>query len=186
MFQPGFDSGSSDEVPQNPVTGVGGRARSHKSAAPGGSGGGSISRAVFALRRALRARAVVGRGEVWAAPGACCGGGPSGAGNPSRGGVRRGAGRRRGSGASARAAGVGSLGPRQGAARSRRRREAVPLWGSRGRQELVPRRGAAGGRAALGARPEAGRGGEPGGGGSLCPRVGAGREKEEEWIRREN
>ena len=51
--------------------------------------------------------------------------------------------------------------------------------GSGRRQELVPRRGAAGGRAALGARPKAGRGGEPSGGGSLCPRVGAGREKEE-------
>ena len=73
--------------------------------------------------RALRACAVVGRGEVWAALGACCA--PGG-------------------------------------------------------------RAAVGVRAALGARPEVGHGVEPGGGGSLCPRVGAGREKEEEWIRREN
>ncbi|KAG2627614.1 hypothetical protein PVAP13_3KG128998 [Panicum virgatum] len=145
VFQPGFDSGSSDEAPQNPVTGVGGRARSHKSAAPGGSGGGSISRAVFALRRALRAarsgrhreRAAAG---VRAAPGtrpeAGCGGGPGGVGSSSRGRARR------------------------------RGREPRPAAG-RGEVQAAPGgRAAVGVRAASGARPEAGCGGGPGGAGS--------------------
>ena len=50
----------------------------------------------------------------------------------------------------------------------------------RGEVQAAPGgRAAVGVRAALGARPEVGHGVEPGGGGSLCPRVGAGREKEE-------
>jgi len=67
-FQPGFDSGSSDEALENPVTGAGGRARSHKIAAPRGS----ISRAVIALR-SCAARLLAGSlcARCRAAPKAC-------------------------------------------------------------------------------------------------------------------
>ena len=68
VLQPGFDSGSSDEAPENPVTRAGGRARSHKIAAPRGS----ISHAVIALR-SCAARLLAGSlcARCRAAPKAC-------------------------------------------------------------------------------------------------------------------
>ena len=68
MLQLSFGSGSSDEAPENPVTRAraGGRAWSQKIAAPRGSGGGSISRAIFALR--LRAARLLADSSLHALP----------------------------------------------------------------------------------------------------------------------
>jgi len=128
-FQPGFDSGSSDEALENPVTGAGGRARSHKIAAPRGS----ISRAVIALRScAVRLLA----GSLRALPG-----------------------------------GAGSL-----CARCRAAPKACAVAGVRaapGAHAAVGRQGTAGGLAAVGAS-------------ARTSERDAGREEEEEWIRRED
>ena len=70
VLQLSFGSGSSDEAPENPVTGAGGRARSQK----------LQLHAVFALR--LRAARLLADSSLHALP--------SGAGSPCRSGARRG------------------------------------------------------------------------------------------------